>query len=80
MALSTFNITWMFMMRISQFLVPIGYGYLRAFLFQHHLGLYTMHDPTYLGKTTLLFVKFRKTLTQIINWVHKDSHQISNFH
>ena len=47
-------------MRISHFLIPVLWW---CFCFQYHLGLYTMQEPSYLGK-----------LSQIITRVHKDSH------
>ena len=37
-------------MRISHFLIPVGYGYLVVLFFS---GLYTMHEPSYLGKSAL---------------------------
>ena len=39
---SFFHTIWVFIMRISHFIIPVGYGYLTVFLFSIHLGQYTM--------------------------------------
>ena len=61
-------------MRTSLFLIPVGYEYLMVFCFQYGLGLYTMQEPSYLNKITLLYMWYRMVVTQIITWVYKDSH------
>ena len=60
-------------MRISIFLIPLGYGYLTAFLFWYHSGLYAMQKPLYLGKIILVSIWVRMVLTQIITRAYKDS-------
>ena len=43
------------------------------FCIRYHLALYTMQEPQYLGKITLVLIWFRIVLTQIITHVYRDS-------
>ena len=43
------------------------------FRFWYHLGLYTMQEPQYLGKITLVLIWFKMVLIQIITHVNRDS-------
>ena len=52
-------------MRISHFLIPVGYDCLRTFCFQYYWGLYTMQEASYLGKIALVSIWFRMVLTQM---------------
>ena len=61
-----FDTIWVSMMRILLILIPPGYEYLTVFLCQFHSGLYTMQEPSYIGKITLVSVWFRIVPTQIM--------------
>jgi hypothetical protein len=63
-------------LRISHFLIPVGYGYLAYFHFRSHSGLYTLQDPSHLGKIALISIWFRMVVTQLITPVYKDSHTL----
>ena len=41
------------------------------FCFRYHLGLYTMQEPSYLGKITQVSICSRMVSTQIITWLYK---------
>ena len=43
------------------------------FYFQYYSGLYTMQEPSHLGKFALISIWFKMVLTQMFTWVYKDS-------
>ena len=69
-----FNTIWVSIMRMSQFLIPLGYGYLTVRLFSIPFKfLYTIQELWYLGKIVLVSIRFRMALTQTNFRVYKDS-------
>ena len=59
-------------MRISYFIILVGNGCLiTSIVFD--LGLYTMQEPSYLGKDALISICYRMVLTLIMTWVYKDA-------
>ena len=65
---------WVSIMTILHFLIPVGYRNLKIFLFSlYHVGLYTMQELSYLGKSTLVSIWFSNGMTQIRTQVYKDS-------
>lgn len=43
------------------FFIPVGYGYLMVF--QYHMGIYTIQEPSYLARIALASIWFRTVLT-----------------
>ena len=71
---SSFHTIQVSIVKISQFLLPVGYGYsLTIFCFQYHSGLYTMQEPSYLGRIAEISIWFRMVLTQMVIWIYTDS-------
>lgn len=50
------------------------------FFFWYHLGLYTMQETSYLGKSVLVSIWLRMTLNQMMTRVHKDWTLILNIY
>ena len=63
---------YLFIMKISHFLLSVGYGYFMVFLFWYPLGLYSMQELSYLDRFMIVSLWFRMKLTQIMTWVYKD--------
>ena len=45
-------------MRISQFVMPLRYGYVKILCFPYHLGLDTIQEPSYLSKSVSMSIGF----------------------
>ena len=60
--LSFFDIIWESIMRISHFLLQVGYVYKMGFLFPYHSCLCTTQAPSYLGKIAQVSIWFRMLL------------------
>ena len=53
--------------------IPLAYGHLTVFVLRYRLGLKTMQEPSYQGKSCLVSIQFRMVLMQIVTWVNKCS-------
>ena len=60
-------------MRVSYFLIPSRNECLTNLCYQYHSGLYTIQEPSHLGKIAQVPIWFRMLLTPIITRVYKDS-------
>ena len=62
-------------MRVSHFLIPIGVVFDGIVCFWYHLGgIYTMQEPSYLGKSILVSMWFRMVMAPIRTHIYvKDS-------
>ena len=70
----SFYITWVCIMRISQILIPIYYGYLAEFYVLEIIWLYTSCNNSHTWpKIALVPIWFRMILTEIISQLCKDS-------
>ena len=56
LVLSLFDSTvWVSIVKSPHFLIPVGYGYMMAFLFLIPFGsIYIIQEPSYLGKMALV--------------------------
>ena len=70
---SFFSTIQVSMMRISNCLIPAAHGFWQYFCFQYHSGLDTMQEPSHLGTISLVSIRLKVVLTQIITQVFKDS-------
>lgn len=70
---SFFNTIWVCIVRLSQFLIPVGMDTWPCFCFRFHSDLCTMQESLYLHIIALVWICFKMLLTQIILPVYKAS-------